>query len=284
MKAGAFAYVRPTTVAGALAQLGAGRDAKILAGGQSLMPSLNMRLAAPELLVDINRIDALRGIERRGEFIRIGALVRHAEVIDSDLVKAHLPLVAQAMHYVAHPAIRNRGTTCGSIANADPAAEMPACAVALDAGLVLLSGRGRREIPAQAFFRGMFETERRDDELLAEVLFPVVRPSERFGFDEVAIRHGDFAAVGVAARASVEDQRMAALDLVVFASESRPLRSAAAAAIATGQAWNASLGKDIADAAVAEMDPIDNLHGRGDTKRKQARALIARVLDRMMHG
>jgi carbon-monoxide dehydrogenase medium subunit len=285
MKAAAFAYVCPTTVAGALAQLDGGRDAKILAGGQSLMPSLNMRLAAPELLVDINRIGELGGIERRGEFIRIGALVRHAEVIDSGLVKTYLPLVGLAMRHVAHPAVRNRGTTCGSIANADPAAEMPACAVALDARIVLLSGRrGRREIPARQFFRGLFDTECRNDELLAEVLFPVAPPSERFGFDEVAVRHGDFAAVGVAVRAALEQARIAALNLVVFAAEPRPLLSTAATSIAIGQVWSPSLGKAIADAVVAEMEPIENLHGRADTKRKQAHTLIARVLDGMMHG
>jgi aerobic carbon-monoxide dehydrogenase medium subunit len=284
MKASAFAYASPTTVAGALALLGGGRDAKVLAGGQSLMPSLNMRLAAPELLVDINRIEELRGIEQRGDCIRIGALVRHAEIIASDLVKTQLPLVAQAMRHVAHPAVRNRGTTCGSIANADPAAEMPACAVALDARFVLLSRRGRREIAARQFFRGLFETERQDDELLAEVLFPIARPSERFGFDELAVRHGDFPVVGVAMRASVEQSVIAALDLVVFASETRPLLSRAVASIAVGQVWSTSLGEAIAAAAIAEMRPMDNLHGRGDTKRKQARVLIARVLDRMLHG
>jgi aerobic carbon-monoxide dehydrogenase medium subunit len=284
MKAGAFAYARPTTVADALAQLGGGRDAKVLAGGQSLMPSLNMRLAAPELLVDINRIEELRGIARRADFIRIGALVRHAEIIDSDLVRTHLPLVALAMRHVAHPAVRNRGTTCGSIANADPAAEMPACTVALDARLVLLSRRGRREIGARQFFRGLFDTERQDDELLAEVLFPIARPPEHFGFDELAVRHGDFAAVGVAARASIEQGVIAALDLVVFASEPRPLLSRAAASVAVGQAWSASLGEAIATAAVAEMQPMDNLHGRGGTKRKQARVLITRVLNEMLHG
>jgi carbon-monoxide dehydrogenase medium subunit len=283
MKASAFAYVRPTTVAAALAQLGGARDARVLAGGQSLMPSLNMRLAAPDLLVDINRIAELRGIERRSAFVRIGALVRHAEVANSEVVRTHLPLVALAMRHVAHPAIRNRGTTCGSIANADPAAEMPACAVALDASLVLLSRRGRREVPARQFFRGMFETERQDDELLAEVLFPVANPLERFGFDELAVRHGDFAAVGVAARASLENGRIAALDLVVFASEPRPLLSSTAATIAAGQVWSAALGEAIADAAVAEMQPMDNLHGRGATKCKQARILISRVLQRMMH-
>jgi aerobic carbon-monoxide dehydrogenase medium subunit len=278
MKAGAFAYVRPTTIASALAQLASGRDAKVLAGGQSLVPSLNMRLATPELLVDINRIEELRGIDRRGEYIRIGALTRHAEIIDSELVQAHLPLVALAMRHVAHPAVRNRGTTCGSLANADPAAEMPACAVALDARLVLLSQHGRREIAARQFFRGFFETERRDDELLAEVLFPVARPSERFGFDELAVRHGDFASVGVGVRASLDHGRVSLLDLVIFASEPSPLFSKSAASTAVGQAWSASLGKAIAEAAVADMQPMNNLHGRGDTKRKQARILITRVL------
>jgi carbon-monoxide dehydrogenase medium subunit len=130
----------------------------------------------------------------------------------------------------------------------------------------------------------MFETERQDDELLAEVLFPVANPLARFGFDELAVRHGDFAAVGVAARASLEDGRITALDLVVFASEPRPLLSSAAATIAAGQVWSAALGEAIADAAVAEMQPMDNLHGRAATKRKQARILISRVLQRMMHG
>jgi carbon-monoxide dehydrogenase medium subunit len=284
MKAAAFAYVRPTSVAGVLAHLDGGRDVKILAGGQSLMPSLNMRLSAPELLVDINRVDALRGIEQRDGHIRIGALVRHAEVAGSDLVSMHLPLIECAMRHVAHPAIRNRGTTCGSLANADPAAEMPACAVTLDATLVLLSRRGRRDVPAREFFLGLFETARQDDELLTEVLFPVARPSERFGFDEVATRHGDFAAVGVAARASLAGARFDALDLVLFASESRPLLSAAAAEIAVGQSWSPALGAAVATAVTAEMEPIDNLHGCGDTKRKQARTLITRVLQRMMHG
>ncbi len=284
MKASAFAYVRPTSVAGVLAHLDSGRDVKILAGGQSLMPSLNMRLSAPELLIDINHIDALRGIEERDGQIRIGALVRHAEVAGSDLVATRLPLVAWAMRHVAHPAIRNRGTTCGRHANAAQAAEMPACAVALDATLVLLSNRGRRDVPAREFFLGLFETARQDDELLAEVLFPVARPSERFGFDEVAPRHGDFAAVGVAARASLTDARFDALDLVVFASESRPLLSMAAGDIAAGQAWSPALGEAIAEGVAAEMEPSDNLQGRGDTKCKQARTLIARVLQGMMHG
>jgi carbon-monoxide dehydrogenase medium subunit len=283
MKSAAFAYVRPTSVAGVLEHLGSGRDAKILAGGQSLMPSLNMRLSAPDILIDINRVDALRGIDLRDGHIRMGALVRHAEVASSALVSARLPLVARAMRHVAHPAVRNRGTTCGSLANADPAAELPACSVALDATFVLLSRRGRREVPAREFFLGLFETARRDDELLAEVLFPVAGPSERFGFDEVATRHGDFAAVGVAARASLTGARIDALDLVIFASEVRPLLGIEASEIAVGQSWSPALIKEVAAATAAEMEPMDNLQGRGDTKRRQARALITRVLQGMMY-
>jgi carbon-monoxide dehydrogenase medium subunit len=282
MKAAAFAYVQPTSVASVLTHLGGRREVKILAGGQSLMPSLNMRLSAPDLLVDINRIDELRGIERRGDYIRVGALVRHAEVAESELVSTHVPLVALAIRHVAHSAIRNRGTTCGSLANADPAAEMPACAVTTDATLVLLSRRGRREVPARAFFLGLFDTLRQEDELLAEVLFPIARPAERFGFDEVAPQHGDFATVGVAVRASLIRERFDALDLVLFASEPRPLLSGAAATIAVGQCWSPALGDAIAEAAAAEMEPIENLRGRRDTKRKQARTLIVRVLHRMM--
>lgn len=283
MKAAAFAYVRPTTVAGVLAHLDGGRDVKILAGGQSLMPSLHLRLSAPELIVDINRVDALRGIDLRDGQLRIGALARHADVAGSALVATHLPLIARAMHYVAHPAIRNRGTTCGSLANADPAAEMPACAVALDATLVLLSRQGRRTVSARDYFLGIFETARQDNELLAEVLFPLARASERFGFDEVATRHGDFAAAGVAARASVTGDRIDTLDLVLFASEARPLLSVAAAETAAGQTWSPALAEAIATAVSVEMEPIDNLNGRGDTKRKQARTLIARVLKGMLH-
>jgi carbon-monoxide dehydrogenase medium subunit len=285
MKARAFAYVRPTTLTGVLAHLASGRDAKILAGGQSLMPSLNMRLSAPDLLIDINSVGELRGIEQRGDTIRIGALARHADVAGSALVAKHLPLIAQAMTHVAHPAIRNRGTTCGSIANADPAAEMPACAVALDARLTLISqSGGERHVAAREFFLGLFETALREDELLAAVSFPIAKPGERFGFEELATRHGDFPAVGIAARAALDGPRIASLDLVIFASEASPLLSAAAARIAAGETWNAALGEAIAEAAVAEMEPIENLHGRPQTKRRQARALIVRALNGMMHG
>jgi carbon-monoxide dehydrogenase medium subunit len=281
MKAAAFGYVRPATLAEACALIEGDRDAKILAGGQSLLPALAMRLSTPEILVDINRIEALRGIERRDRFIRIGALARHAEVAASPLVAEALPLISQAMHHVAHPAVRNRGTTCGSIAYADPSAEMPACAVALDAILVLASSAGTRQVAARSFFHGFYETERRNDEILIEALFPVARPDERFGFAEVALRHGDFPSVGVAAKARLDGKVLAGLDLVLFGSEPAPLLSAAGA-LAAGQSWSRALSRELTAAAIAEMDPMENHQGNAETKRRQAATLITRLLDRML--
>jgi carbon-monoxide dehydrogenase medium subunit len=156
MKARAFLYRRPRDIDEAVALLGdnAG-DAQVLAGGQSLMPTLNMRLSSPGMLVDINRIEALRGIEDRGDVIRIGALVRHADVLESKLIGQRLPLVAMAIPYVAHMAVRNRGTTCGSLALADPSAEMPAIAVALNAEIVLKKRGASRTIAVRDFFHGL---------------------------------------------------------------------------------------------------------------------------------
>src|SRR5258708_36110904 len=198
MRAPPFLYRRPHDLDEALRLLAdnAGR-AQVLAGGQSLVPSLNMRLSSPDMLVDINRIGALRGIGERGDTIRIGALVRHAEVLDSSLIARKTPLLAMAIPYVAHMAVRNRGTTCGSLALADPSAEMPAVAVALNAEIVLRKQGGSRSIPARDFFQGLYQTARHDDELIAEVILPAAQPDEVFGFSELSRRPGDFATVGV---------------------------------------------------------------------------------------
>src|SRR5262245_52938085 len=185
MKARAFLYRRPGSVDEALDLLADNDGAQVLAGGQSLMPTLNMRLSSPEMLVDINRIEVLRGIDERGEKIRIGALVRHAEVLESKLIADRVPLMAMAIPHVAHMAVRNRGTTCGSLALADPSAEMPAIAVALGADLVLQKRGGKRVVPAREFFQGLYQTARRDDEMIAEVILPVAKPDEVFGFSEL---------------------------------------------------------------------------------------------------
>lgn len=200
MKAASFAYAKPSSVAEALELLARHGDAaRVLAGGQSLIPSLNMRLSAPALLVDIAALGELKEIAVRGKRLSIGALVTHAALERSPEVARHVPLLAQAVPHVAHAAIRNRGTIGGSLALADPAAEYPACALALDAQLVLRSGAGERRVRARDFFKGLFETDLRPGEIVAAAEFPLAEPGDRSVFLELARRHGDYAIVGLAA-------------------------------------------------------------------------------------
>jgi carbon-monoxide dehydrogenase medium subunit len=281
MKSRHAAYHRPTTVEAAVALLTASENAVILAGGQSLVAALNLRLNAPDAIIDINWIPGLDRIEETADAVVIGALVRHDQTANSPLVAQHLPLIARAMAHVAHPAIRNRGTTCGSLAYADPAAEMPACAVALDATLVLRGRNGAREIRARKFYLGLYETERQPDEILTEIRIPKRRSQALAGFGEIARRHGDFASVGIAARAEMTGDRIAALDMVAFASEPAPRLCADAAKEAAGQAWSTALIDRLAEALVAEIEPMETPHGGPDVKRRQARALARRVLTDM---
>ena len=200
MKAASFAYAKPSSVAEALELLARHGDAaRVLAGGQSLIPSLNMRLSTPALLVDIGALGELKEIAVRGKRLSIGALVTHAALERSPEVARHVPLLAQAVPHVAHAAIRNRGTIGGSLALADPAAEYPACTVALDAELVLRSGKGERRVRARDFFKGLFETDLRPGEIVAAVEFPLAQPGDQSVFLELARRHGDYAIVGLAA-------------------------------------------------------------------------------------
>ena len=198
MKAPAFAYAKPATLAEAFGLL-ARPGAKALAGGQSLIPSLNMRLSAPEVLVDIGGLKELQGFSFKNDVLRIGALTTHAQLERSQEVRQHVPLLAQAVPHVAHAAIRNRGTIGGSLALADPAAEYPAVAVALDATLCIEGANGTRKVKAAAFFKGLFETDLKPGELLAAVEFPAAGPADRCAFLELARRHGDYAIVGLAA-------------------------------------------------------------------------------------
>jgi len=198
VKASAFAYAKPASLAEAL-ELLERPGAKVLAGGQSLIPSLNMRLSSPELLVDIAGLQDLRGLSFKNATLSVGALTTHAEIEKSSEIKAHVPLLAEAAPHIAHPAIRNRGTIGGSLALADPAAEYPACAVALNATLVLESRKGKRKILADRFFKGLFETDLKPDEILVAVEFPAAKKSDRSAFLELARRHGDYATVGLAA-------------------------------------------------------------------------------------
>ncbi|MDE0061049.1 MAG: xanthine dehydrogenase family protein subunit M [Defluviicoccus sp.] len=283
MKAPRFAYTRPDSLDEVLALLAEhGDEARILAGGQSLMPTLNMRLSRPSLLIDINRIDALKGIGLDNGTIRIGALARHAEVMGSDIVAERLPLVADAMPHVAHVAIRNRGTFGGSIALADPAAELPACALALDAEFVLASARGRRTVAAGSFFNGLYETERGDDEILVETRIPAPGPGYRSSFMELARRHGDFALAGVCCHARVEGGALSDVRLAYFGSDDRPRLAQAAAAAAEGKPWSEDVKEAVKEALGGDLDPIGNFHASAATRLHLARVLTGRALDRMV--
>jgi carbon-monoxide dehydrogenase medium subunit len=246
------------------------------------MPTLNMRLSQPEVLLDINRIEALKGISVEGDEVRIGALARHAEVLHSEIVAEHLPLIAEAMPHVAHYAVRNRGSFGGSIALADPAAEMPACALALSATIVLESREGgRRTVAADDFFKGLYETERRPEELLVEARIPARRGGECFAFSELARRHGDFALAGVAFTGRIDGGAFRNLRLAYFASEDRPRLGAGAAAAVEGRPPTEETFDAAAEALAGDLDPISNFHARSETRLHLARVLTRRTLATM---
>jgi carbon-monoxide dehydrogenase medium subunit len=198
MKAPAFEYVRVATVAEACASLAEhGPDARLLAGGQSLLPAMNLRLASPSVLIDIGRIAGLDGIEMRDGVLRIGALARHESVLRNAMVAQHVPLLTEALRHVAHPAIRSRGTFGGNLAHADPASELPACMLALNATIEATSPRGTRRIAAEDFFTGLFQTALEPDEMLTAAEIPL--PAPTWFFQEIARRSGDYAIVGLVA-------------------------------------------------------------------------------------
>jgi carbon-monoxide dehydrogenase medium subunit len=278
MKAPRFLYRRPDTLEEALALLAENAgEAQVLAGGQSLMPTLNMRLSSPGMLVDINRLATLQGIAKRGDGIHIGALVRHREVAESGLIASHVPLVASAMTHVAHMAVRNRGTTCGSLALADPSAEMPAVAVLLNATIHLNSRAGARDVAARAFFQDLYTTDRGEDEMITGVTFPNAADDERFHFQELSRRHGDFAIVGIAVKGRARGGRIENIEAVVFGSEPTPLLSSVAPDMSIAPDTPDAALADMAHAIAAELDPIDNHQGRPETKRRQAAELLRRA-------
>lgn len=279
MKPRKFSYVRAGSIDEVLELLDRhGEDARILAGGQSLMPTLNMRLSEPKVLIDINRIEALAGISAPDGMVRVGALARHAEVMRSAIVAERLPLIAEAMPHVAHVAVRNRGTFGGSIALADPAAEMPACVLALGATLVVESVGGKREIAAENYFKGLYDTERQPNELLVEALIPVPTPDTVSVFMELARRRGDFAIAGVAFQLRIESGVVADGRLVYFGSEEKPTLAQGALAAVKGR----PLGEGSVAAAVAALDgdlvPMSNAQGSAKMRLHLQRVLTRRAL------
>src|SRR4029453_10334511 len=203
MKASAFAYARATSVANALELLAShGEKARVLSGGQSLIPAMNLRLVLPELIVDIGELKELRGIAVRGETLVIGALTRHADLLKSSDIVKHAPLLGAAVAHVAHPALRHPGPIGGSLAQADPASELPACMLALGATIVVRGPGGERRIVAEQFFTGIYETRLAPQDLLVAIEVPVARKAAAHFFQEFARRHGDYAIVGLVAQAA----------------------------------------------------------------------------------
>jgi len=278
MKAAAFAYVRATSVDDALGLLAAHGDrAKVLSGGQSLMPAMNLRLISPELVVDIGDLGELRGIAVTGDRIRIGALTRHVDLQRSSEIAKHAPLLAEAIAHVAHPAIRNRGTIGGSLAHADPASELPACMLALDATLVVRGKGGERRIPAIDFFRGVFQTALTAKELLVAVELPVAKSGNVHFFREFARRHGDYAIAGLASQAVIAGGVFSDLRLAFFAVGDRPVLAVVANKLVNRIVTPASISE--ASAALdKELDPQDDQQASGAMRRHLARVLLARCV------
>jgi carbon-monoxide dehydrogenase medium subunit len=272
-------YEAPTTVAEAVDLLAEhGDEASVLAGGQSLIPLLALRLARPAVLIDINGVDELAGVSATDGQVAIGAMTREYVAEESVTVADAVPLLAAALPLIGHEAIRSRGTIGGSLAHADPAAELPAVARALNAEFVVRGPSGERVIPAAQWFEGYLTTSRRPDELLVEVRFPTARKDTGVSFTEVARRHGDFAIVGLAASlvlsgGVISDARLA------FAGVSEvPVRATAAEELLAGERPSAELFDEAARRATEDLDPPADLHGSSDYRKTVAAAVVRRGL------
>lgn len=279
MKPNSFEYVRAQSLDEVLAVLSErGDEARILAGGQSLIPSMNMRVAAPEVLIDVSGIADMQGIQILDGVLRIGAMSRQVDVHNSPAVVEHAPLIAKAMPNIAHATIRNRGTFGGSLCNADPASELPACALALEARFNIQSASGSRTVAAGEFFQGTYTTCLAEDEVLVSVDLPVAMPGTWTFFDEVARRAGDYPMAGLAAQAIVHDKHLAGVRLVFFAVAEVAI-SAPTAEKVLSSAPIAKIDAEMVCKAVADdIVPFDDLTTSGAAKTVIMQTLIRRAL------
>ncbi len=278
MKAAAFDYVKPRSLDQVLSLLQEhGDDARLLAGGQTLMATLNMRLSEPRLVIDITGIEALRGIRVQGNVLRIGALATHTEIEHSPLVAQHAPLLKAAAPHIAHRAIRNSGTWGGSIAYADPAAEWPTCLLALGGTVIAQGPNGERRIAADDFFQGLYATALEPDEVLVASEIPLAGADHWFAFQELARRHGDYAIVGMAATASRQGGVLRKVRVVLLGVDATPLRAAAAEAVLEGQAPDAGRIAQAVQALRDSIDPLPDLTNSPETKRHLAGVLLQRL-------
>lgn len=282
MKPAPFAYFAPRTLAEALTLVAEHGDAgKLLAGGQSLVPTMNFRLAQPAVLVDLNRVPELAFLEEDGRGgLRIGAMTRHRTLERSSQVARRAPLLHAAMPHIAHVQIRNRGTIGGSLAHADPAAELPAVMVALDARFKLVSERGERWVAAADFYQGLFTTALEPDEILTEVAVPAPAPRTGWAFQEIARRHGDYAIVGVAATVRLDAAgRADQVKLVYLSVGEGPTAAQQAAASLHGQAPTpARIAEAARLAAHADIEPLADIHATVGYRRHLIEVLGERVL------
>ena len=279
MKAPAFAYVRARSLAEVFDLLAKhGDGAKLLAGGQSLLATLNMRLSAPQLLIDISRLAELKGIQLRDGVVRIGALTTHADIERSPEIRKHLPLLAQAAPHIAHPAIRNVGTIGGSLALADPAAEWPACCVALDAQIVIAGKTGARQVSARDFFKGLYATALKPVEVLTHIEIKAPGAEYRSAFVELAQRRGDYAIAGVAAVAKRTGGALTDLRLAFLGMGQTPVLARGAMAAMEGKRAAADTLAAAVKALAKDLDPAADLYSTATTKMQLACVLTGRAL------
>lgn len=279
MKPAAFDYIAAESLEAALSALSAaGGDGKVLAGGQSLMPMLNFRLARPSILVDINRVPGLAYVEATDAVIKVGALTRHHTLETSPVIKAYLPVVTAAMQHVAHLAIRNRGTIGGSLSHADPAAELPMIARLLDARIGIQSPRGRRVVDARDFFVASLVTSLEDDEIVTDVEFPTLAAGTGWAFEEVARRAGDFALAAVGVTISVADGKCCEARIGMMGIGETAMRAEEAESLLRGQPMSDALLDAAVQSLRSAIDPNTDLHASGDYRRHLAGALARKAI------
>jgi aerobic carbon-monoxide dehydrogenase medium subunit len=279
MKLPPVEYEAPQTVTEAVDLLAEQQDeASVLAGGQSLIPLLALRLARPAVLIDINGIDELSGVSAADGWTAIGAMTREYMAEESELVAGTVPLLAAALPFIGHEAIRSRGTIGGSLAHSDPAGELPAVARALDAELVVRSKSGERVVPAAEWFEGYFMTARRPDELLVQVRFPTAEPGTGVSFGEVARRHGDFAIVGLAVSLTLADGAITNARLALSGVSDVPVRATAAEDLLMGERPSTGLFDEAARRATDDVNPPADLNGSSDYRKTVAAVLVRRGL------
>lgn len=279
MKPAAFDYVRPDSLDEVMAVLGEhGGEAKILAGGQSLMPLLNFRMLRPAVLVDVNRVSEMAFLREEGDGLRIGALTRHHILETSDIVRARFPVVSEAMAHVAHLAIRNRGTIGGSLSHADPAAELPMMAMLLDATIHTRRPAGPGEHAAADFFLGPLTSALAEDEIVTEIDLPGLAPRTGFAFEEVSQRSGDFAIAAAAALIRLDGERIVEARLAMMGVDETPIRLRDVEAALLGETPSAALARDAAAEAAEAVQPNTDLKASADFRRHLSRGLVERVL------